>query len=158
MATLTLLRNLDVIFNVDHSVGKYGRNHTADVQLVQYLLNLVIAKPGGLELTPLGVPKLLVTSGICARETNDAILWFQKANNSLFNVGLAEDATINHADDLSYPLPHRSRYTIYHLNHWLKLGGRLPLKVADIPPFQPLRSELEKGLRKSGNRTSYIAS
>ena len=43
MATLTTLRNLDVIFNVDHSVGKHGRNHKGDVQLVQYLLNLVIA-------------------------------------------------------------------------------------------------------------------
>ena len=45
MATLTLLRNQDVIFNVEHSVGKYERNHAADVQLVQYLLNLVIEKP-----------------------------------------------------------------------------------------------------------------
>jgi hypothetical protein len=156
MATLTLLRNLDVIYNVDHSVGKYGRNHNkADVQLVQYLVNLVIAKPSFLGHAPFPVPQPLVTNGICTQATNDAILWVQKAANSVLKVGLAEDATINHAENLSYSSPHTAHYTIWFLNFHTRNNHLLPLRAADIP-LQPLRSELEKGLMKSGNRVSYI--
>jgi hypothetical protein len=126
------------------------------VQLVQYLLNLVIAKPTFLDHASLAMPNPLVTNGICKQETNSAILWFQKANNAMLKVGLAEDATVNHADDSYYRVPSQTRYTIYHLNWYLRQGGRLPLRVDDIP-LQPLRSELERGLRRSGNRTSYIA-
>jgi hypothetical protein len=158
MATLTLLPNLEVIFNVDHSVGKNGRNHNrADVQLVQYLLNLILVRPALLRHLPgLSPPKPLVTNGICTRETNDAILWFQKAMNSFFGPTLAEDGTVNNADNTRYGTIHKTRYTIYMLNWYLSKDSHFPLQAGDIP-LQPLRSELEKGLRKSGNMVRYLA-
>lgn len=159
MATLTLLPNGDVIFNVDHSVGKYGRNHSrADAQLVQYLLNLIIAHPAFYRDVPdLPLPQPLVTNGISTHQTNETILWFQKASNSIFNgvARLAEDATINHAGSPYYGKDYK-QYTIYMLNWYLGVGGNLPLRVEDIL-LQPLRSDLEKGLKKSGHRVSYIA-
>jgi hypothetical protein len=98
----------------------------------------------------------LVTNGICTRETNDAILWFQKATNSFFGPTLAEDGTVNNAGNTRYgTIANKKRYTIYMLNWYLSSGGHLPLQAADIP-LQPLRSELDKGLKKSGNRVSYL--
>jgi hypothetical protein len=42
MAMITRFKSGDVIFNVSHSVGKFGRNLKGDVQLVQFLLNKII--------------------------------------------------------------------------------------------------------------------
>ena len=42
MPTISRLKTGEVILNVDHSVGKFGRNRRTDVQLVQLLLNSLI--------------------------------------------------------------------------------------------------------------------
>jgi hypothetical protein len=101
MAAITRFKDGTVIFNVDHSVGKFGRNRRIDVQLVQFLLNKLIQniKDTGMGESPLPVPELLVTDGICGTKTIAAILWCHKSENYWYKGGFktgAEDSTINH--------------------------------------------------------------
>jgi hypothetical protein len=149
MAAITRFETGSVIFNVDDSVGKFGRNRTTDVQLVQVLLNKLIQNihDTGEEESPLPVPDLLATDGICGAKTIAAILWCQKS----LNYGLedkfklvAEDATINHADDGTYGPPKAMLfYTIWNINYLLEDRNILPQTAGEIT-VQPLRSELEK--------------
>jgi hypothetical protein len=151
MATLTRLPNGDVIFNVDHSVGKHGRNRLTDVQLVQYLLNRMISDvhSSGDSLSSARPPESLEVDGICGEKTIGAILWFQKARNAGPPNGMkfvAEDATINHAGNTMYgPSPNKF-YTMWDLNSMLDIRKALPAPE-DIG-IEPLRTELEKATAK----------
>jgi hypothetical protein len=147
MAAITRFETGSVIFNVDHSVGKFGRNRTTDVQLVQVLLNKLIQDihDSGEGESPLPVPELLATDGICGTKTIAAILWFQKSLNYGGVKFVAEDATINHADEEMYGPPKNNDlfYTIWNINERLATRNALPQTAGEIT-VQPLRSELEK--------------
>ncbi len=68
MPSITKLPTGEVILNVDHSVGRYGRNRMVDVQLVQLLLNLLIETTkhtGPISDPPLPAPEPLKPDGIC---------------------------------------------------------------------------------------------
>jgi hypothetical protein len=137
MAMITRTRDGEVIFNVSHSVGRFGRNRTGDVQLIQFLLNKIIDK-WKKEGHP--APDQLSIDGICGPKTIGAILWFQK---DLDPTGLmGADATVNHADEAFYFLSQYKLYTIWQMNNWLSAWKLIP-KTTDVV-IQPLRSELDK--------------
>jgi hypothetical protein len=145
MAKVTQLRdtvyNVEIIYNVDHSVGKFGRNRTADVQLVQILLNApieTIPRVGPISLNPDPVPERLRPDGICGPKTKAAILWFQKPRTG------ALDETIDSVEPVGrYGRPgHYRTYTLWSLNMVLAHRHGLPAK-SDIT-IEPLASELRK--------------
>jgi hypothetical protein len=150
MPSITKLRSGEVIFNVDHSVGRYGRNRMVDVQLVQLLLNLLIDTTkhvGPLSDPPLPAPEPLKLDGICGAKTIDAILWFQKSANIGYAT-YAEDATINNVETVHYgPSPGGKLYTLWGIQSRLERTNVLPRSTADIP-VQPLASELSKWFDK----------
>jgi hypothetical protein len=151
MATLTRHPNGDVIFNVDHSVGKHGRNRLTDVQLVQYLLNRMISDvhSSGFGLSSARVPESLEVDGICGEKTIAAILWFQKGRNDGPPNGIkfvAEDATINHAGNTMYGPGPKKFYTMWDLN--LALSVRKALPAPEDIMIEPLRAELDKASAK----------
>jgi hypothetical protein len=127
MAKVTQLRDgiydVEIIYNVDHSVGKFGRNRMTDVQLVQVLLNALIettARVGPLSgdlLHPEPAPEPLRPDGICGPKTKAAILWFQKSTID------ALDETINSVESVArYGKPgHYRVYTLWMLNMNLAL-------------------------------------
>jgi hypothetical protein len=150
MAKVTQLRdsvyNVEIIYNVDHSVGKFGRNRKADVQLVQVLLNALIEttkRVGPVSrnpdlLHPDPAPEPLRPDGICGPKTKAAILWFQKSGTG------ALDETINSVDDVGrYGKPgHYRTYTLWSLN--MMLAGRHALPAKSAITVEPLASELRK--------------
>ena len=143
MAKITQFPEGIVIYNVDHSVGKFGRNHKSDVQLVQVLLNALInnIKMAGNGISKDPVPDILAVYGICGPTTIEAILWFQKASPSL-----AKDATMNSVDDAGYygasAPARRKAYTLRMLNSELLIRSAMPSKSAIVN--EPLASELRK--------------
>ena len=151
MPTITKLPTGEVILNVDHSVGRYGRNRMVDVQLVQFLLNQLIETTkhtGPLSDPPLPAPEPLKTDGICGSKTIAAILWVQKSTNSAGKAYLAEDATVNHVEVIHYgPYPGGKLYTMWQIQMILEGRNALPRSAADIP-VQPLASELSKWFDK----------
>jgi len=145
MAKVTQLRDtvydVEIIYNVDHSVGKFGRNRTADVQLVQILLNALIEtipRVGPISHNPDPAPERLRPDGICGPKTKAAILWFQKSRTG------AQDGTINSVEPVGrYGKPgHYGTYTLWMLNDWLAGRHALPSKSAIT--VEPLASELRK--------------
>jgi len=148
MPSITKLRSGEVILNVDHSVGRFGRNRMLDVQLVQFLLTLLIEIETAKRTGPLSdpVPEPLKADGICGPKTIGAILWFQKLRNSRHY--LAEDATVNHVEVIHYgPYPGGKLYTLWALQMALEVRNKLPRSTADIL-VQPLASELAKWFSK----------
>jgi hypothetical protein len=149
MAAITRFKDGTVIFNVDHSVGKFGRNRRTDVQLVQFLLNKLIQniKDTGMGESPLPVPELLVTDGICGTKTIAAILWCHKSENYWYKGGFktgAEDSTINHVDNVIYgPNGNALFYSMWNIQNHLQSRNALPHTATEIT-VQPLGSELEK--------------
>jgi hypothetical protein len=150
MAKISKLRSGEVILNVDHSVGRFGRNRMVDVQLVQFLLNRLIdtiTHVGPISDPPLPAPEALKTDGICGPKTIAAILWYQKSNNSSGST-LAEDATVNNVEVIHYgPFPGGKLYTLWAIQSYLEIRNALPRSTADIP-VQPLASELAKWFSK----------
>jgi hypothetical protein len=149
MPTITKLPTGEIILNVDHSVGRYGRNRMVDVQLVQFLLNSLIETTkhtGPISDPPLPAPEPLKTDGICGSKTIAAILWLQKSTNIELAATLAEDATINRIEVMRYGSPSKL-YTLWQIQ--MILGGRnaLPRSAADVP-VQPLALELSKSFDK----------
>jgi hypothetical protein len=152
MAKLTRLADGGLIFNVDHSVGRSGRNLKVDVQLVQVLLNVRMETVNGI------FPKKLDPSGICNNDTISAILGYQKYLNQdqviLDLPMLPEDATINNADGTSGmwgPLGgHRTVYTIVRLSNECINDPSTSLKSIGDILVQPLRSTLEPWVKKFG--------
>ncbi len=146
MAKISKLPSGEVILNVDHSVGRFGRNRMVDVQLVQFLLNLLIdttKHTGPISLPPLPAPEPLKTDGTCGSKTIAAILWVQKSVNSGGST-LAEDATINNVEVIHYgPYPGGKLYTMWEIQNILEIRKVLPRSTAAIP-VQPLASELAK--------------
>jgi hypothetical protein len=149
MASVMQLRSGAVLYNVSHSVGKFGRNRKTDVQLLQVLLNALIRhiKSTGMNL-PGGqpVPELLPENGVCDSKTMDAILWYQQSQS-----GMATDATVNSIDstDLSekYGRPGNYKYyTMWALNAILEARKALPSQ-SDIT-VEPLASEVRKFPKK----------
>jgi len=139
MAKITQFSNGTIIYNVDHSVGKFGRNHKSDVQLVQMLLNALIENiknsGGRISIDPL--LDILTVDGICGSDTMAAIIWYQKAHPRL-----AKDATMNSVGDAgTYGAPHKA-YTLNTLN--VELGMRFALPSKSAITIEPLASELRK--------------
>ena len=151
MAKVTRFELGDVIFNVDHSVGRFGRNLFGDVQLVQFLLNRAFENiyPSLQYLTP-GI-ETLVIDGICGSKTRAAILAYQKFLNAQM-LKIPEDATVNSADDMFWgpDSDHWTSYTIYHLNQECLHDGKAQLKSLSDIPVAPLRSTLEKWVNDIG--------
>jgi hypothetical protein len=149
MPSITKLPTGEVILNVDHSVGRYGRNRMVDVQLVQFLLNQLIETTkhtGPISDPPLPAPEPLKPDGICGSKTIAAILWVQKSTNSDGRAYLAEDATVNHVEVIRYGSPSKL-YTLWEIQSILEIRHALPRSAADIP-VEPLRSELSKWFDK----------
>jgi hypothetical protein len=145
MPTITKLPTGEVILNVDHSVGRFGRNRRVDVQLVQFLLNLLIDTTkhfGPISNPALPTPEPLEMNGVCESKTIAAILWVQKSTNSGGQAYLAEDATVNHVEVMRYGSPSKV-YTLWEIQMILELRHALPRSAADIP-VGPLRSELAR--------------
>jgi hypothetical protein len=145
MPTITKLPTGEVILNVDHSVGRFGRNRRIDVQLVQFLLNLLIdttKRVGPISNPALPAPEPLETNGVCESKTIAAILWVQKSTNSGGHAYLAEDATVNHVVVIHYGSPSKA-YTLWEIQMILEIRNALPRSAADIP-VGPLRSELAR--------------
>jgi hypothetical protein len=145
MPSISRLKSGDVILNVDHSVGKFGRNRMADVQLVQLLLNLLIDTTkhvGPISDPPLPAPEPLKLDGICGPKTIAAILWVQKSANSGGGSSFVEDATVNHVETVHFgPFPGGKLHIMWRIQSQLEIRNALPRSVADIP-VQPLASEL----------------
>ena len=139
MAKITQFSDGSVIYNVDDSVGKFGRNHKSDVQLVQLLLNAFIRNIlwTGKSISTDPVPDMLEVNGICGSNTRTAILWYQKAFP-----GLAHDATMNSVEGSGSYGPLDRLYTLAALNNDLFLRRALPSKSVII--VEPLASELRK--------------
>jgi hypothetical protein len=149
MARLTELKTGQIFYNVDHSVGKLGRNRFTDVQLVQWLLNLIIGDivTNGNALSSDPVPEPLNVDGICGSKTRAAILWFQKAQLALG----ALDETINSIDALGYKSHHQKfLYTMVQLND--ELASRFALPDPWEFGIEPPGSEL----RKSGKKPKVL--
>jgi hypothetical protein len=146
MASVTQLRSGAVLYNVTHSVGRFGRNRKTDVQLVQVLLNALIKhiKSTGLNL-PGGqpIPELLPENGVCDSKTIVTILWYQQSQS-----GMARDATVNSMDfSETYGRPgNYNYYTIWGLNAILEARKAL-LSQSDIT-VEPLASEVRKFPKK----------
>jgi len=151
MPTISRLKTGEVILNVDHSVGKFGRNRRADVQLVQLLLNSVIdttKHTGPISNPPLPAPEPLKLDGICGPKTIAAILWVQKSSNSGGGSTFGEDATVNRVEANHVgPFPGGKLHIIWEIQSILGIRDALPRSVADIPA-QPLASELAKEFSK----------
>jgi len=146
MANLTQLRSGAVLYNVDHSVGRFGRNRMTDVQLVQVLLNALIKdiKATGRGLPGSApIPELLSEDGICGSNTMAAILWYQKSQS-----GVAKDATVNSIDaSEQYGTPgNYNYYTLWGINVMLEARNALPSQF-DIT-IQPLASEVRRFSKK----------
>lgn len=147
MPSITKLPTDEVILNVDHSVGRFGRNRMVDVQLVQFLLNQLIETTkhtGPISDPPRPAPEPLKPDGICGSKTIAAILWCQKSINSWGTV--AEDATVNRVEVIRYGSPSKL-YTLWEIQSILEIRHALPRSAADIP-VEPLRSELAKWFAK----------
>jgi hypothetical protein len=151
MARLTELKTGQIFYNVDHSVGKFGRNRFTDVQLVQWLLNLVIGDivTNGNALSSDPVPEPLNVDGICGSKTKATILWFQQAQLGSGPL----DETINSIDATGYMGHHHKfyyTYTMVNLNN--ELASRFALPDPLEFGIEPLGSEL----RKSGKKPRIV--
>jgi len=139
MAKITVIPTDFVIYNVDHSVGRLGRNRRSDVLLVQTLLNALIRNilwtNKAHSKDPL--PNPLSVSGICDKKTTVAILWFQKGY-----ARLARDATMNSVEGSGTYGPRDTDYTLVTLNSELMTRRAMPSKSVIV--IEPLASELRK--------------
>ena len=75
-----------VFLKIEHSVGKGGRNRYADVQLIQFLLNVIHLDPG----SSFRMPAVLVIDGICGQRTLSAILAYQQNKIREFPLAAAD--------------------------------------------------------------------
>lgn len=138
-----------VFLKISHSVGKGGSNRHDDVQLIQFMLNVIHLDPGN----SFRLPSLLSMDGICGARTLSAILAYQEHKKSGEFPLLAADGVVTATHHAVFMDPHHFGFsTIYNLNwDYLMAVPRTDFRllVAGFV-FEPLLSTVILPLQKAG--------
>jgi hypothetical protein len=102
-----------VFLRISHSVGKGGSNRYGDVQLIQFLLNVIHMDPGSL----FRMPFLLSLDGICGQRTLSAIVGYQEHKKRSESPVVTVDGLVTATRHAIFMDPRRFGFsTIYCLN------------------------------------------
>jgi hypothetical protein len=107
--------DLDVFVfkKIDHSVGNGGSNRKGDVQMIQFLLNVIHLDPGN----SFRMPSLLLIDGVCGPRTLDAIRGYQEAKKEDDFPLVTVDGLVTATQHAIFVDPHHAGVsTIFHLN------------------------------------------
>ena len=138
-----------IFLKIKHSVGKGGSNRYDDVQLIQFLLNVIHADPG----SGFRMPALLSMDGICGPRTKAAILGYQEYKQSREFPLAAVDGVVTATHHAMFTNPRSFGYsTILNLNwDYLQALPRVDLGEMVVgSAMEPLYSTVIVPLKKAG--------
>lgn len=138
-----------IFLRIQHSVGKGGSNRYADVQQIQFLLNVIHLDPGN----TFRMPAVLAMDGICGHWTLSGILAYQQEKQSgMFPLAVV-DGLVSATHHAIFTNPRSFGYsTILNLNwDYFQALPRTNLANAFVGQvFEPLLSTVIVPLQKAG--------